>query len=583
MLKIRQTFFTTFIRMKRQLLLLLFFFAFTSTAGQKTAKEDHAEQLLDSMMMRMKKMEVVAYVDNYLLTHEMPPQKQANILSFKIAALTELNLFSEALRISDPILRAQDVKPETLARIYLKKAEGYEVLEDFKQAAQNLDLAREQIDANPGLKRQFYTNWLVRKASLIRMTDPEQNYEPLIDEAIVYGTKVNDTYNVALANLLKGFSIFHKDLPGTLKCFSYLYRHAKKTNSAEMTANMQLNIANAYEVYNHRDLARKYVDSAVWNAKKGSDLSIRSWAFEEKAKYAQRENMLDSALYYYKAHKEAEEAYNFAQKQISVKEIDAHLAIVQETLKNEKREKVWLRIIFAVFGVDISLLVFARFLYSSREKIKRQNEQIAEDAAQLSKLVDEKSFLVKELNHRVKNNLAIILSLIDLQSDEITDPNARMKFNQLHNRVETIAMAHKLYSYGSNEEENIRIDLEQYFTAILESHSISSPRPFSFHLESVQAELSMDSVIPLGMVINELITNTLKHAEPTAEEPLEINLTVSDSSTGKTIIYHDNGTRYFSRKSEGSFGTFVIEAMISQIGATFQRNNSTYTIYLPHA
>lgn len=196
--------------------------------------------------------------------------------------------------------------------------------------------------------------------------------------------------------------------------------------------------------------------------------------------------------------------------------------------------------------------------------------------------MDEKGFLVKELSHCVKNNLAVILSLIDLQGSDLEEESAKQKFLQLHNRVETIAHAHKLFSYGTGQIQKAHLYLIDYFKEVLQSHLSSGIRSFVFKVKGDDVDFPMDKAIPLAMVLNELITNFLKHALQNDGENLFLIIEVSNTEGLLTIKYRDNGKKFSVKETSSGFGMLIIEGMSAQTSAEFTRINSEYTISLKY-
>lgn len=562
---------------------IVFFTIFTLFGCAQEKRGTHrVEALLDSMMMKHKLVPVVNYVDNYLITHPaVNHQEEAALLSFKVAALTELENFEEAVLISDALLQDEGLSKDIRTRIYIKLAEGYEVLAEYEKSQMYLQKAKILLDANPHLRPKFYTNWLLRKGSLLRVRGDQKHYLTYIDEAIRYGKSVKDRYHVAMAFMVKGFSDFEDDLGKTLQSFSYMYSLARKTKNEEMVAVMQLNIAGAYSHHQKWQLAKKYTDSAAVLLSHSTNYSLKSWAYQTKAENFEREGILDSALFYTKAHEIAEDDYDYAQKQLKVKEYANQTAFQNEKEASLKKRRILYAVIFVILGILIFIAVILKITYSSRKKISVQNEQMKADAENLKALIQEKIFLVKELNHRVKNNLAVILSLIDLLGDTIADEEAKRKFADLHGRIETIAIAHKLYAYESNKN-HANIKIRDYFGSILQSHQMSSAREFSYHFVSADIILNIEKAIPLGMVLNELLTNSIKHAVVESGHELEVTLFITADDGKLELIYEDNGCEFGSNSEGSQFGTFIMEGMLTQVKATFSRQNSRYKIILPY-
>lgn len=181
----------------------------------------------------------------------------------------------------------------------------------------------------------------------------------------------------------------------------------------------------------------------------------------------------------------------------------------------------------------VSLL--ADLAWSIVEK-KRADEKV------LSSL-EEKTVLLKEVHHRVKNNMQIICSLFDLQSDSIMDEKTRDIFLDSQNRIRSMALVHeKLYQ----SESFAFINFEEYIdslTQYLFNTLVKDPDLITLNVDAGDLSLEIDQAIPCGLIINELVSNSLKHAFPDerggeitvrchAKEDGLITLTVSDNGVG---------------------------------------------------
>lgn len=152
-------------------------------------------------------------------------------------------------------------------------------------------------------------------------------------------------------------------------------------------------------------------------------------------------------------------------------------------------------------------LTRATEMLSDISEIKRAEEECRRALA-------EKELLLKEIHHRVKNNLQVIVSLLSIQSDSITDPRGREVFNESQNRIHSMALVHELL-YQS--KDLARIDFGAYLEAIaddlLTAYGTRVPS-VSLEISVEDVRLGIDPAIACGLIVNELISNCLKHAFP---------------------------------------------------------------------
>mgnify|MGYP003578178399 FL=1 len=165
--------------------------------------------------------------------------------------------------------------------------------------------------------------------------------------------------------------------------------------------------------------------------------------------------------------------YNGEQRDLKVKELETEYNFDKEKSEKEllKKDIKTTRILSATLFVLVLILDFFTWqITKNKRKIEIQKQKITENNITLKNNIEEKQFLVQELNHRVKNNLAVILSLIDFQKDQAKNENYKSVFDDLHQRIKTITIAHEFYSYSVNYNDNDLIEASNYINKIIASH-----------------------------------------------------------------------------------------------------------------
>ncbi|MFH0803202.1 MAG: PAS domain S-box protein [bacterium] len=165
----------------------------------------------------------------------------------------------------------------------------------------------------------------------------------------------------------------------------------------------------------------------------------------------------------------------------------------------------------------------------------------AEEALRAS--LAEKEILLKEIHHRVKNNLQIISSLLNLQSKYSPDEKSREAFMEIRNRITSIAFIHeKLYKVKDYSNIDFPAYLKSLTDNLIRSYAVN-PNHVRFVMEVEDVFLSLDLVVPCGLIVNELVSNCLKHAFPTGEKG-EIYIKFSSSGQGSyTLIIKNKGSQ----------------------------------------
>jgi len=185
----------------------------------------------------------------------------------------------------------------------------------------------------------------------------------------------------------------------------------------------------------------------------------------------------------------------------------------------------------------------------------------------------EKEALLKEIHHRVKNNLQVVSSLLGLQSRVITDPETRKMFLESQNRVHSMALLHEsLYQSHSLSQVDFPEYIRQLAAHLFHSYGVAAER---IHLRTdlQRMLLNLDAAVPCGLIINELISNSLKYAFPdgrTGEIRIELH-EMSDRTT--RLVVADNGVGLRADvdwATTRSLGLRLVRSLADQLGAKLE-------------
>ncbi len=153
----------------------------------------------------------------------------------------------------------------------------------------------------------------------------------------------------------------------------------------------------------------------------------------------------------------------------------------------------------------------------------------------------EKDVLLREIHHRVKNNLQIIDSLLNLQAARIADTNVQDMLRESQNRIRSMALIHQtLYQSNDFAEVDFRLFLESLVRTLASSHGVDAEH-IQMTVEADPVTLPLDSAIPCGLAVNELITNALKHAFPAKRVGKIITCLKSESGDNIMVSVADDG------------------------------------------
>lgn len=204
---------------------------------------------------------------------------------------------------------------------------------------------------------------------------------------------------------------------------------------------------------------------------------------------------------------------------------------------------------------------------------QKENERQIRDA------LSEKEVLIREIHHRVKNNMQIIISLINMQMQDSTDVLMIKKFRELQQRVRSMSIIHEdLYMSDDLSRINFTSYLERLTNHLLQAYPNRSNLKLNIKVTDVL--LGIDTAIPCGLIINELLSNAFKYAYPEDKYPAgkscEINIEFASRNNHYQLIVSDNGIglppNVEDIKSK-SLGLVLVEILVSQLKGTMKINN----------
>lgn len=212
-----------------------------------------------------------------------------------------------------------------------------------------------------------------------------------------------------------------------------------------------------------------------------------------------------------------------------------------------------------VFLLCLALLVIWRAL---REKRRT--------ALALQGTLHERELLLQEIHHRVKNNLQMVGSLLRMQGRSITDPLARQAVRDSQDRVRSMALIHQdLYGEGHTQGIDMGGYVERLANGLLRSHGFDDGR-VSLHVDVPPLRLDVDTAVPIGLILNELIVNALKHAFPNGRQGTlrvslhrqvdGLHLEVSDDGVGLTV-------QAVNEEGGGGFGLGMLRTFAEKLQA----------------
>ncbi|MDP9076135.1 MAG: hypothetical protein M3O71_01825 [Bacteroidota bacterium] len=299
----------------------------------------------------------------------------------------------------------------------------------------------------------------------------------------------------------------------------------------------------------------------------------------------QYRSLRDSLLEEYKNRQSAylERQYQTEKKDLEIRSREKNINLLssQNRLTDQFVTQIRLtRIIIISAGIAAALLLAAslwqyrhkilanRCLAEQQLAIREQNSRLELTAQLKDDLLGEKELLIKEIHHRVKNNLQIVISLLNTQSAYLNDPHTVAAIRQSQHRMQSISLIHhKLYQSESRALIGFKEYIHELLQYLRQSFTIGSRIAFKITVEDI--EMDVLKAVPLGLILNEMITNALRYAfedDHQGEICVELTCTVNG---GLSLMVSDNGRGLpegFDIEFCDTLGINLIKNMCREIG-----------------
>jgi len=469
--------------------------------------------------------------------------------------------FPKALKIaieaSDKALKYQ--LPEKLYQSNLIIALTYEIAND-------LFLCREYLDEASKIYSKYkldsvYSAYCIRMSSYYRLTNKLDSATVFAYKGLEYAETYNNSKELIDTYMLLGMLLHKDNYRESVKYASLAVKKFIDKKNYTQAAPQLSNISKIFYGQNQIDEAFIYSDSALSLVKK-HNITGYSAIYKHRSNLFEAIGNKDSALYYFQKFHE-----------VSFSELDkvekGEIQKVIEQYENDKKEAVIKSREQQLFfiGSLLAVIVFGSvMLFRKNRQINKQNRIISTQLGELTKTLEQKQMLLSELQHRVKNNLQHVISILEIQKESVDFNNIDELIRGNQNRIHSMALLHKKLNVSDNVHE---VDVKRYVTELselvkdsYESHSKKVNLQVHVEIEKI----SLEKALPLGLIIVELVSNSMKHAFKKLNIGI-INIELTKDANGHTLYYSDNGSGFdFNAPSEKGLGQEIIKGLIDQLG-----------------
>lgn len=572
-------------KLRSLLLFTLLFGVFTNAKAQQVYFFQGKIVAVDSLMNNYETEAAIKQID--LLAKQ--PNKNLSKMELRQfhleVELLKAKVYDRNFEQGKALLILLEVLEKSTADQFHKiKTEAYLLLAQVKRNGNDLEeeekylkLAQKSIEEHKF--DDLFSTYYYQRASYYRMRGDFANVIAYAEKAVKYGEKYRNEENIANGRtMLGGGYAGLGEKQNAINQFTLAIPYFKKTNNYTFLAMVYRNISREYFKENDLKKSHIYIDSAYLHYDKMSYFYKEYLPLMRLDLFAQ-EGKWDSAFVYMK------DFHNLSFSNLQIRE-SSKIKDISERYENDKKEAVienknkqmiWIGSLLAVIGLASIIL------YRKNKEISSKNKIINKQLAELSKTLEQKQVLLSELQHRVKNNLQHVISILEIQKESVDFNNIDELIRGNQNRIHSMALLHKKLNVTDSVNE---VDLKRYITELSELVKESydtRKKKINLIVKCEINEISIEKALPIGLIITELVSNSMKHAfNKRSVGVIIIEITKDEKSGFNQLYYSDNGRGFDFNKVNGKgLGQEIIKGLIDQLdGITEAKNDKNFEIYV---
>lgn len=409
---------------------------------------------------------------------------------------------------------------------------------------------------------------------------PDSTYYYLAQHALIL-PYIKDPKWLAKYYCTYGRELITNPLPGKDTISEQQYEAGRQNIERALNIISEYNVTSSTDVYAYcyglladLDMRKKDYDRAVANYRESYEAYLRSnrnrsaiFMLEYIAKAYEAKGDLANAWKFKEKYYQDMLDREVKRNELTLRENELQVDIQaqqQQLLQKDNQQRIFIGIM--AMGLALLGLIFYnyRLKQKSSKRLTTLNHDLENKNALLDKRNAENELLLKEIHHRVKNNLEIVSSLLALQSAQIDDQNIKEAMQEGQNRVNSIGIVHQKLYQGENLGA---IEMKDYFINLSENiiDTFGAHQRVSLEVAMEKLNVDVDTAVPLGLIVNELLTNTLKYAFKPGQEG-QIKIKLEKQTNGNLILeVADNGVGKAKITKGTGFGSQLIGLLTRQL------------------
>lgn len=462
---------------------------------------------------------------------------------------------------------------EIQALTYIELELIHEFLDNWDECHKNIVKARELI-----AERQLESVkplYFVRLSSLTRFTGTTEDAIQYAQESVKLAILQEDR-----ASELGGYMMISFLIENKRKKIEYLQKAARiYEDFDDIVGQAFMYIAMAEAATLQTKEGRMYLNQAAdllprFSKQDENYYDLQKAIYSLQSENFEEENQIDSAFYYAKLAFAAEKAgiYDQDREEIALEAIKFELFQTKDELSDIQRESIWFRRFFTAGIVSLAILSFlVGLIYKNRQKLILQSREIKNKNLALQTYNEKNELLLSEVHHRVKNSLQNIIGLIHLKQVKAQPKENDRELADLAAKIYSMSLMHEtLYTQGEFDA----VEMQKYIENLINNFRqiTSDARNVQFDLAIEKTTLNLETSMPVGLIITELITNSLKHNSDSKNLKIKIGL-YSEKNLIK-LKYEDNGIGIIpgNNSSEGT-GLSLVRGLVRQLQGVLKIEN----------